>query len=162
MARFRISPDLERYNKMIYDLGAQAREYIEAAVKKGADPVADAVRGALNGLQTDDSYRPPGEPRVGPRTIQKAGMQAGFGVAPVRDDSGFINVKLGFHGYNGMRTRKYPGGQPNAMIARSVESGSSYMMAHPFVDRAARGAKSAAEQIMKQEIENSIGRIMEG
>lgn len=161
MAKFKVSPNLEKYDRAIYQLGAQAHEYIENAVKKGADPVADAVRAGVNGIPVDDNYRKPGELRSGLRTIQKSGLQAGLGVAPVRDDSGFINVKVGFHGYNGMHTKKYPGGQPNAMIARSVENGTSYMSAHPFIAPAVRSSQKQAENIMKQEIENSIGKIME-
>ena len=160
MAKFKISPDLGKYDAKIYALGAQATECIEAAVKEGANPVADAVRAALNALPVDDSYHKPGELRQGPRTIQKTGMQAGLGISPVRDDSGFINVKIGFHGYNGMRTKKYPGGQPNAMIARSVEKGTSYMTANPFIDKAVKSARAEAEKIMKQEIEKSIDKIM--
>lgn len=160
MAKFKISPNLEKYDRKIYALGAQAQEYIESAVKKGADPVADAIRSAVNGLPTDDRYVKHGEQRTGLRSIQKSGLQAGFGIAPVRNDSGFINVKCGFEGYNAMRTSKYPGGQPNAMIARSVEKGTSIMQAHPFMDEAVRQSRAEAEKIMKQEIDNSIGKIM--
>lgn len=162
MARFKVSPNLEKYNRKIYELGAQAQEYIENAVKKGADPVADSIRSGLNGVPVDDGYKKPGEIRSGLRSIQKAGLQASLGIAPVRNDSGFINVKVGFDGYNGMRTGKYPGGQPNAMIARSVEAGTSVMSAHPFMANAVKSSKKQAEDIMRQEIDNSIGKIMEG
>ena len=160
MAEFKINPNLELYDKKIYALGAEATEYIENAVKKGANPVADAVRASLNSIPTDDRYIKPGELRNGLRSIQKAGLQAGLGIAPVRNDRGFINVKIGFAGYNAMHTSKHPGGQPNAMIARSIEKGTSYMAAYPFVDPAARKTQKEAENIMKQEIENSINKIM--
>ena len=36
MARFKVSPKLDEYNPKIYELGADAVDYLEKAVKKGA------------------------------------------------------------------------------------------------------------------------------
>ena len=160
MARFKVSPKLEEYNRKIYELGADAVEYIEKAVKAGADPVADAVRSNLNGIPTDDGFKKPGEIRNGLRSVQKAGLQASLGIAPIRNDSGFINVKIGFDGYNAMHSKRYPQGQPNSMIARSIEGGTSYMIAHPFVSPAVRSSRKQAEQTMEQEIDKAIKNIM--
>lgn len=160
MARFKVSPKLEEYNRKLYELGAQAQSYIEDAVKKGANPVADAVRSNLNNTTVDDGYKKPGETRNGLRTIQKAGLQASLGIAPIRNDNGFVNVKVGFDGYNGMHTKKYPGGQPNSMIARSIEGGTSIMTAHPFVAPAVRSSRKQAEKTMEQEIDKAIKNIM--
>lgn len=160
MARFKISPKLAEYDKKIYELGAQAQTYIEDAVKKGANPVADAIRAGINALPVDDRYYvKPGELRTGIRTIQKIGLQESFGIAPVRNDKGFINVKVGFDGYNQLASRYY-NGQPNTMIARSVERGTSFMVAHPFIENAVKSSRKQAEDIMRQEIDNSVGKIM--
>lgn len=162
MARFRVSPNLEEYNQKIYELGANAKEYIEAAAKKGANPVADAVRANINGIPVDDGYKRPGEMRHGLRSIQKAGLQHSLGIAPVRNDNGFINVKVGFDGYNNLQSSRWDGGQPNTLVARSIEGGTSYMIAHPFVGPAVRSSRRQAEEVMKQEIERSINSIMGG
>lgn len=160
MARFKVSPNLEKYNQKIYALGAEAQAYIEEAVKEGANPVADAVRAGINSIPIDDGYRKRGEIRSGLRSVQRAGLSASLGVAPIRNDGGFINVKVGFDGYNNMHTKQYPGGQPNAMIARSIESGTSIMQAHPFVGPAVSKTRKQAEKIMEQSIDKSINRIM--
>jgi HK97 gp10 family phage protein len=118
------------------------------------------VRAGLNGIPVDDGYRKRGEIRSGLRSVQKAGLSASLGVAPIRNDSGFINVKVGFDGYNNMHTKQYPNGQPNAMIARSIESGTSIMQAHPFVGPAVSKTRKQAEKIMEQSIDKSINRIM--
>lgn len=57
MARFKVSPNLEKYNQKIYALGYKSTEFIMEAVKLGANPVADAVRANLNAIPTDDSYK---------------------------------------------------------------------------------------------------------
>jgi HK97 gp10 family phage protein len=160
VARFKVSPNLEKYEKKLSKLGDKARPMIEKAVKEGANPVADAVRAGLNGIPVDDGYRKKGEIRSGLRSVQKAGLSASLGVAPIRNDGGFINVKVGFDGYNNMHTKQYPNGQPNAMIARSIESGTSIMQAHPFVGPAVSKSRKQAEKIMEQSIDKSISEIM--
>ena len=160
MARFKVSPNLEKYEKKLSQLGDKARPMIEKAVKEGANPVADAVRAGINSIPIDDGYRKKGEIRSGLRSVQRAGLSASLGVAPIRNDSGFTNVKVGFDGYNNMHTKQYPGGQPNAMIARSIESGTSIMQAHPFVAPAVSKTRKQAEKIMEQSIDKSINSIM--
>ena len=160
MARFKVSPNLEKYNQKIYALGAEAQAYIEQAVKEGANPVADAVRAGIDGIPIDDEYHKKGEIRAGLRKIQRTGLSYSLGVAPIRNDNGFINVKVGFDGYNRMSTKQFPGGQPNAMIARSIESGTSIMQAHPFVGPAVSKTRKQAEKIMEQSIDKSINSIM--
>jgi len=160
VARFKVSPNLEKYNQKIYALGAEAQAYIEQAVKEGANPVADAVRAGIDGIPIDDEYHKKGETRSGLRKIQRVGLSYSLGVAPIRNDSGFINVKVGFDGYNRMSTKQFPNGQPNAMIARSIESGTSIMQAHPFVGPAVSKSRKQAEKIMEQSIDKSINSIM--
>ena len=46
------------------------------------------------------------------------------------------------------------------MIARSIEKGTSIMRANPFMDSAVSKSRAEAEKVMQQEIENSIGKIM--
>lgn len=156
MAKFKVSPNLEEFNKKLYELGSQATDYIEKAVKKGADPVADEVRARLNAVPVDNSYHKPGQMRSGPRSIQKSALQATLGVSPIKNDNGFINAKVGFDGYNHVHTDAWPNGQPNAMIARSIESGTSFMAANPFIGSAVRATKKAASDAMQKEIENLV------
>ena len=78
----------------------------------------------------------------------------------MRDDNGFLNVKLGFEGYNSQVTTKYPGGQPNSLIARSVNAGTSFRQRIPFIDNAVNQTKGAAEQKMTETAEKAIGKAM--
>ena len=160
MARFKVSPKLDEYNRKIYELGADAVEYIEKAVKKGADPMADAVRANLNAIPTDDGYKKPGEIRNGLRSIQLAGLQHSLGIAPIRNDRGFINVKIGFDGYNRLQSSRWESGQPNTLVARSIEGGTSYMAAHPFVAPAVKATRGTAKKKMKDVVETEIKKIM--
>ena len=91
---------------------------------------------------------------------QKQGLRDGFGIARLQDDNGYLNVKLGFNGYNSQRSKSYPGGQPNSLIARSVNGGCSFRQRIPFVDNAVNQTRSAAEQKMKDKFDKAIGEVM--
>ena len=90
----------------------------------------------------------------------KKGLQDGFGISPMGSEDGMLNVKLGFDGYNGMKTKKYPKGQPNVLLARSIESGSSIAKKRPFVAPAVRKTKKAAEETMAKIIDEESAKIM--
>ena len=68
-------------------------------------------------------------------------------------------MKLGFDGYNKVKTRKYPQGQPNAMIARAVESGSSVRKKNPFIRRAVNDTQKQAVEKGKQVADEEIAKI---
>ena len=71
-----------------------------------------------------------------------------------------INTKLGFDGYNKQITKKYPKGQPNAMIARTFESGNSFTQKIPFIAPAVRAKREEAERKMAEVIDQTTAKIM--
>lgn len=155
MARFKLSPDLDKYTKQLQELELKTRdELIGKAVFAGAGIVADAIRANIQGLSESPSSR------HGLTAKQKQGLLQGLGISRMKDESGFINVKIGFNGYNGHVSKKFPKGQPNALIARSAEKGTSYAPAQRFVSPAVNRTKAAAENAMKDVVESGIEKIM--
>lgn len=71
-----------------------------------------------------------------------------------------MNVKLGFDGYNTVKTNSYPNGQPNVMIARAIESGSSIRDKHPFVRPAVNAAKKECLKKAEEVVNEEISKIM--
>ena len=128
------------------------------AIYKGADVVADSVKKALRSLPVDNRIN--ADQKTSISEIQKQGLIKSFGIAKLRDDRGFRNVKLGIDGYNKVKTKKYPNGQPNVMIARSLESGTSYMPKNRVISKATNSAKKECERIMQESIEQSINNNM--
>ena len=65
---------------------------------------------------------------------QKNGLRESLGIATFRVRLNVIETKVGFTGYNSVRTRKYPNGQPNRMIAATCNHGTAgYMIRQPFI-----------------------------
>lgn len=129
-------------------------------VYAGAEVVADSVRRAIQALPVGDGSAQGGGLVDTVTLPQKVGLLDGFGISRMKDDDGFVNVKLGFAGYNATRTKRYPRGQPNALIARSVNSGTTFRKKTKFVDKAVNSAKKAAEAAMDAACSREIEKIM--
>ena len=92
---------------------------------------------------------------------QKAGLLAGLYGSRIQADDGNVYEYIGFTGYNSVRTKKHPKGQPNILIARSVESGATYMNKRPFINKAKNASKSKALEATKRTFEREVKKITE-
>ena len=92
-------------------------------------------------------------------TLQKEGLLDSLGIAPFRDEINNINTRIGFDGYNQVKTNKYPNGQPNVLIARSLEVGTSYLPKHPFIKPAVAAAKSQLDRIATTTCDREIAKL---
>lgn len=152
---------LEEYRLKLQQLSALSEErVIGRAVYDGAEVAADMIRQEIENLPTDEHWGTPDYQKSGISQEEKEGLVASFGITPMRNDSGFVNVKLGFDGYQGKPTPKYPRGKPNQMIARSVESGTSFMKANPFMKRSIAKVRKRAKEAMEKRVEKEIEQIM--
>ena len=66
---------------------------------------------------------------------------------------------MGFDGYNSVTTLKYPTGQPNVMVARMFNSGTSSMSKQAFFDQAVNASRAAAKNTAVQKIEQEFEKI---
>ncbi len=163
MAKVRIT-GLQEYRAKIYALGKNSENIVKKAVYDGAKVAADEVKARIEALPAVSNDKALAAYREQKPTnlsnAQKTSLISSFGLAPMRNDFGYINTKVGFDGYNKVRTKKYPNGQPNALIARSVESGSTALLKSPFVRPAATACKAAAENAMEKRLNDEIEKIM--
>jgi len=140
---------------------ASRDEICGGAIYAGAAIVTDAIRSELEALPTDEGFGTPEKPLKGLKTVQKEDLLKSLGIASMKDDgTGFLNVKIGFDGYNRLTTKKWPRGQPNQMIARAAESGTTFLLKNEFVKRAARKSRKKALAIMEKKVQEGIEKIM--
>ena len=161
MMRFR---GLDEYLHQLQRMQKNTPETIGKIVYEMANIVANEVKKNIDALPAEPdvealaAYQKKTEP---PITIsQKKGLQEGFGITPMQEERGYWNVKLGFDGYNSTKTKKYPQGQPNVMIARSIESGSSIRKKHPFVRPAVNKSRKEAEKKAQEILERELKKDM--
>lgn len=147
---------LEEYENQLLKLRDLSRETIGKAIYDGAGLIADAVKAEINNIPVDNRVARGDMVLYGISEPQKEGLIEGFGISKMQDDSGYLNVKLGFAGYNSVKTKSYPNGQPNSVVARSLNSGTSFRQRIPFVDNAVRANKEAAEEAMRKKFDEAI------
>lgn len=162
MAKWIVGKGLESYIAYLQKIDAITDEAISKAVYEMAKPVADAVRANIQALPTVTNAANIATYRKGYSRLseeERQGLLDGFGVSPMQNDNGFVNVKLGFDGYNSIKTKKYPNGEPNALIARVTESGSPYREKTPFIRPAVNATRKEAVQRGQMSIDESIAAI---
>lgn len=161
MATFKVGNGVSKYVAQLEALSTASEEMIQRSVYAGAGIVTDAIRKNIQSLPVrKGGYYKDGELADGITPPQKAGLLDGLGIAPFRNENGYIHVKVGMDGYNATKTKKYPNGQPNAMIARSVESGTSWMRKHPFIGPAVNATKASAEEAIAKAFDEQCNKYM--
>lgn len=153
--RYYVGKGLEDYLSSLNRL--MDTKYLKGAIYPAAGIVAEEVKKNIENLPI---CKPGGEHGVTKK--QKKGLLEGFGIAPFRKENGYVHVKLGFDGYNDQYSDYYPSGQPNALIARSIEGGTSWSDPIPFIDPAVKATEAHAEAVMKANVDYSIYQIMKG
>lgn len=158
MAKLYINPSIDTYIADLTKLMDESEEICKRSAYEGAKIVADRCRSEISGLpvESERQKRANGGLASGVTNSQKNGLLSGLGIAHFRNDGGFINIKIGMDGYNSTTTKKYPNGQPNALIIRSLESGTSFRSRNPVITRATNAAKGAAEAAIKKQMDEEI------
>ncbi len=150
----------EQYLKKLDNLEKSGERFLKAAVYEGAKITTDAVRTSITALPIDQKRGFPHNPRHGVTWKEKAGLLNGLGVSSIENEKGYINAKIGFNGYNDDKTKKWPKGKPIVMIARALESGTSFSLRTPFVGPAVRRVSSSAKKAMIEKFENEVDKII--
>ena len=161
MATFKVSDGIDNYIDKLQTMAAQTEGIIKKSAWEGARIVMDAVKAEANGIPTHGSTKGSTGIVNGLTPTQKAGVIASLGSARFRQDGNFLNVKIGSDGYNTVYTKKYPKGQPNAMLIRSLESGTSFRNPYPFVSRAVSKTRGKSIEAMRKQCDEEIKKIMQ-
>ncbi len=169
MATWKNNQGLEDFINLCIFTDAQLTKVIGRSIHPGAKIMANAIKQSINGIQVDDSKgshhykdedgKTHNRYRTGPTTEQKQALIESFGIAAIKRTRYGWNVKAGWDGYNNIVTEKYPKGQPNAMIARSVNTGSSFMLPQHFLDRAVQGAEATTVQAIADQFDIELDKI---
>ena len=139
---------LDDLNAMLARLGDKAQEVASRSLYEGAGVVADVMTAAVNSIQAEPQQpkrRPPEKtPARLPTPEEKAAVVGATGIAKFRKEGGEVHTLIGVTGQGGGYTTI--NGQKKAirLIARSINSGTSFMHKQPVFRRAASQSKGAA------------------
>lgn len=146
MAKMIISAELDNFINELERFANDEPDIAKEVVNAGAQPVADRIRETLYKLQEEPFHRLSESEEFSAVPLrQKNDLLNSMGITPADvDKEGNTNVKIGFDGYGKLKTKKYPNGVPNALLARAIESGSSVRKKTPFVRPAVNKSRNAA------------------
>jgi HK97 gp10 family phage protein len=151
---------IEQYTNVLRSFSESTDAICGKAVYNGAAVVADEIKKNLEELPVDNGYGTEKDKIDAINKKSKLDLIESFGITPLKKENGYLEVKIGFDGYGSVKTATYPNGIPNQMVARAVETGTSFRQKHPFVRPAISKTKNTAVQAMeetvKQECENKF------
>ena len=139
-------PGMDEYLREMEGLGREIPRICNRALYDGAKILADAVQKEIDTLDKLDER-------------DRQGLHDGLGIARFWAEGDDMVTKIGFEGYNSKRTKRWPRGQPNAMIARSLIRGTSWMRANRFVQRATKKARQGCVEAMKKRLDAEFQKL---
>lgn len=144
MAKLDVGLGLESVEDLMKKLGSDLPKVSKQAVYAGAGVVADSIRAEIEKLDHLEDY-------------EKEGLLNGLGIAKIEENGATTDTKVGFDGYcKDHKTKSYPKGIPIPLLARSINSGTSWRTKQPFVTKAVKGCKDAAERAMAEVIDKKL------
>lgn len=158
---------IDAITKDFEKLEVKTTSLAKSTLYEGAGVIADETKKALQNIPIDvqrkgsrAGYAPfihqgsNGRKIVGVTPEQKKDIIDSLGITKMHEDSGFVNVRIGFDGYtvNG----KGEGKVAIAELLRSFESGTSFIRKTPIVRQAFTRSRDKAIQAMQKHIDQVI------
>ena len=157
MARIKttFSDGINEYLQTLNRLGKEIEGISKQAVYEGAKIIADEIKNNIETLSTDEEWGTPKKMKAGPTKAEKEKIARGLGIAHMQDNKGTINTKIGYDdaGYD-------ENNKQMQMIARSVNSGTSFMKKNPFFEKGVRNSRNKAKQKMIEVAEKELGKTV--
>ena len=136
---------MEAYKAELEAVLDHVPKMVNASLYDGSKILADAVQKEIDTL---DELEP----------VQRQGLHDGLGVAHFWHENGATVTKVGFEGYNKKKTKRWPKGQPNAMIARTTIRGTSWLHANRFTARAAKKVRAQCVEAMAARFDKEVAK----
>lgn len=150
------SAQMGLFMEMLLELGETPTDILGNAIYPAAGLVADEIRREIKHLPSREMI----DGMVfGVSKTQKRGLLNGLGISSIDRYNGTFDVKIGFAGYNDTVTDQWLRGQPNVLIARSLSSGTSWLIKIPFVRLAVRRVREQAVKEMEKSLDHSFAEI---
>ena len=157
-----ISTDgIEELGEMLAKLEGRAQDVASGALFEGAGIVGDAFTAATNRIRTAPfKYAFGGNQRL-PSPEEKAALLGKSGIAHFDKSGDEVNTLIGISGSAGYAD---VAGRPKAvrLIARSINSGTSFMQKQPVYRKAASQSSGRAKDAIVSKAEQMFNEIIGG
>lgn len=154
---------ISELNLMLAKLGSRAQDVASGALYDGAGVVADAFTRATESIQTEKfDYAPPGKTRL-PSPEEKDALKRKTGIARFRKNGGEVDTMVGIGSGSGSGYVMMAGKRKAVrLIARSINSGTSFMKKQPVYRKAVSSCRKQAEAAIVSKAEQMFNQIING
>ena len=159
MAREMKTEGIEEISRALEKLGAQAGAVASHALYVGAGIVADAVQSAVDGLETEPfRFADEAHPRKCSPQEKAALVRHAAGIARFEKSGAEVSTSVGLKdsGYANIAGKQ----AALPLIARSINSGTTFRQKQPFFRHAVNKAKGKASAAIAAEVEKAVNDIM--
>ena len=157
---------LQEFMDGLTAIGEHAGGIAKKCAFDGARVVADGIAEKVCELPIDSNggFTKGTDPLNVITARDRTDLAACLGVSKIENDGMSTSVSISFNGYISRTERKYPNGVPAALIARSIEKGTSVRAKKPFLRPAIKSNQQAALAAMQKTMDESVAQIqkMEG
>lgn len=149
---------LDQLGRMLANIANEAQNIASGALFDGAGVIADALHSGIDSIQTETfSYAAGGKKRK-PSPQEKAALQRKVGISRFRKNGSEVDTLIGIcydSGYTQIAGKQ----KPVAVIARSINSGTSFMEKQPVFRKAVTKSRHKAEQAMVDKANELIEKL---
>ena len=151
---------LEELGAMMAKLGEKANEVAGKSLYEGADVVGDAFTKAISSIKTEPIGNSKRKMRL-PSPEEKAALEGKSGIAKFRNTGDGVDTMIGISGAAGYASVN---GKPKAvrLIARAINSGTSFMKKPPVFRKAVNSSKAEAQAKIADKAEELFNEIIGG
>ena len=156
---------LTEVSEMLARLGNKAQEVASGALYDGASVVADAFTAAVKSIKAEKQRKKNKPPAKNPKRLatpeEKAALMGKSGIAKFNKDGSEVDTIIGISrraGYADINGRK----KPILEIARSINSGTSFMKKQPVFRKAVSSSQKAAKDATVAKAEKLLDEIING
>lgn len=156
---------IDELEKMLGELGDKAQEIAAKALYKGAGVMADAYTRGTASISTERFHYLARPDLTGTKRYaspeEKAALVGKSGISAFRKDTDSVDTLVGFRGDAGYAT---VAGKKKAvvLIARSINSGTSFMHKQPVYRKAVTGNSRKVKETIVTEAEKLLDDIING
>ena len=156
---------LTEVGEMLGKLGSKAEEVASKALYDGAGIVANAFTAAVSGIRTEPFHYVAKPDLLGKKRMaspeEKAALQGKSGIAEFNKNGSEVDTIIGISGAAGYAD---VAGKPKAvrLIARSINSGTSFMTKQPVFRKAKSASQGPAKAAVIAKAEQLLVELTQG
>lgn len=149
---------LDQLGQMLAKVINKAQDIASAALFDGAGIMADALNAGISSIKTESfKFAAEGQTRL-PSPQEKAALERKVGIASFIKNGSEVDTLIGisYDDYTQIAGKK----KPVAVIARSINSGTSFMQKQPVFRRAKTRSQGKAKEAIIAKAEQMINEII--